>query len=358
MTLSDIAQIRLKNQQITKSEYKSAKDIVSWMGAMQAQDYLMSKWAIGVRLPKTTDKEIHKAISDGDIIRTHVLRPTWHLIVPEDIHWMLSLTAPQVKKLMKTHDKQLEITDELYTKSHNIIEKALSNGEHLTREELVTLLEKEHIKTNDNRSSHLLMRAELDTIICSGEIKNNKHTYTLLAGRVHHHHHPFSREEALAKLAQKYFLSHGPATLQDFAWWSGLSQKDAKTGLESIKSELISVTAESKTYWLKDISSQLIHENHKVHLLPAFDEFIISYKDRSATLSIDHHKRAVSTNGIFRPTIVVDSQVIGLWRKTTLKNKVTIETDFFHKQDPHIIESIEQAIGEYGHFLNKEIERV
>ena len=233
MKLADIAKIRLINQQIAGTKFKSIKDMVGWMGAMQAQDYAMAKWAVGVRLPNLTDQAVENAINNGEIIRTHLLRPTWHLVSADDIYWALELTAPRIMDSLKSRHTELGLSETILTKSNTIMEKALMGGKHLTREELMDELEKAKIPTDDNRLSHLLLWAELNGIVCSGAIKGGKQTHALLEERVSKTK-SMTKEEALANLAKKYFTSHGPAALQDFAWWSGLSVGDAKSALEMV----------------------------------------------------------------------------------------------------------------------------
>jgi hypothetical protein len=354
MNLADIANIRLTSQQIAQTEFKTAKDIVGWMGAMQAQDYHMVKWAIGVRLPNSTGKVIEAAINNGEIIRTHVLRPTWHLVSADDIHWMLALTAPQIKASLRSRHKELELSETVLSKSNTIIERALRGGRQLIREELMAELQKAGIAT-DNRASHLMLRAELDGIMCSGAIKGGKQTYALLEERVSEKK-PFTKEEALANLAKKYFTSHCPATLQDFVWWSGLSASDARHALEMVKSDFISETIDSQTYWLTNFSSIINTKKDVVQLLPAFDEFIISYKDRSASLPFANHNKTVSNNGIFRPVIVVNGQVSGIWKRTIKKDKVIVETDLFAQPDKTTKNLIEKASIQFGGFLEKKTE--
>ena len=162
MTHKELLHTRLASQQIAATNFKTPKDIVSWMGAMQAQDYYMAKWAIGIRLPGSTDEQIQTSLDKGEIIRTHLLRPTWHFVSPQDIYWMLELTAPQIKASAKSREKQLGLTEKIFTKSNNLIQKALSDGQHLTREDIMGELAKAKIATDNNRSSHLLMRAELE----------------------------------------------------------------------------------------------------------------------------------------------------------------------------------------------------
>lgn len=357
MNLTDISQLRLINQQIIASEFKTPKEIVCWMGAMQAQDFNMAKWAIGLRLRNSTDKLIESAIDQSEIIRTHLMRPTWHFVSSEDIYWMLALTAPHVKAFLKSRDKVLEITENIYEKSNTIIENALQGSKHLFREELVNGLEQANIATDNNRASHLLLRAELDGIICNGKIINNKITYGLLSDRVARTK-TLTRDEALSQLAIKYFTSHCPATLQDFVWWSSLSVNESKHALEMIKSKLVSETIDNQTYWLTDSFSIPKLNKDSVCLLPAYDEFIISYKDRTASLPLEIFNKAVSNNGIFRPTIVINGQVRGLWKRTIKKDKIILETEFFQPVSKTTINLIEKAVIQFGNFMNKKVEMV
>lgn len=341
MTFQEIGRYRLHSQHITGMPFKAAKDIVSWMGAMQAQDYNHAKWAVGLRLPGATDKTIEKAIAKGDIIRTHLLRPTWHLVSAKDIYWMLELTAPHIKASLKSRHKELELTSTVFKKSNKVIEKALTGGKQLTREELVSVLQKGKLNTGDQRAAHMLLVAELDQIICSGATREKKTTYGLLAECVRQTK-KLNRDEALALLAKKYFTSHGPATLQDFTWWSGLPAADARKALEMVKGDFTSERIDVQTYWFDPSTSPV--NNESVYLLPAFDEFIISYKDRSACLAFPDHKKTISNNGIFRPVIVIGGQAIGIWKRTTGKHKTLIETEFFSGKNPGKAKSMRKMI--------------
>jgi len=355
MTIREISNIRLISQKIASAEFKTANEIVSWMGALQAQDYSMAKWAIGVRLSDPADKEIESSIDKGEILRIHVLRPTWHFISADDIYWMLQLAAPKIKSSLKSRHKELELTETVIAKTNRIIEKTLSKSLNLTREELANEFHKAKIRTDGNRLSHILFRAELDGIVCSGPIKENKLTYSLLTERV-----PLkkelSRDQSLAELAKRYFNSRCPATLQDFVWWSNLSVEDARKAVDSVKSDFHTETAGTEKYLLANSFSGGDPRNASVHLLPAFDEFLISYKDRSSSLSTVSNKKTVSDNGMFYPTIVINGQVNGLWKRTIKKNKVTIETDFFQPVNKSIRRLIEKKAFMYGQFLDKETE--
>ena len=356
MTLTDIAKLRLWSQQIATSKCKTVKDVIAWMGAMQAQDHSMAKWALGVRCPAATIAKVETALDKGSILRTHLLRPTWHLVSADDIYWMLELTAPYLLAGQKSRNKELELTETIYKKSNRIIEKALSKG-HLLREEILAELQQAKISTDENRSSHLLFRAELDAIICSGKTRDGKQTYALLAERVPNRK-TLSKEEALATLAERYFTSRGPATLKDFINWSGPSITDAKRALEMIKSRFLQETVNGETYWFNSAVTKQANDNPAVHLLPGFDEFIIGYKDRTASLPLAHTKTIINVNGIFRPPLVVNGQVKGLWARTLEDDKVGIAITLFPDSSRPAKKLLDQAAEKIGKFYGKKTELV
>jgi len=355
MNLTDIANIRLISQQIEQTKFKTVKELVDWMSAIQAQDYAMAKWAIGIRLPNATDRVIETAMKQGEIIRTHLLRPTWHFVSADDIYWMLALKATPIKASLRSRNKQLGLSESIIVRSNAILENALKGGKQLPREELLAELVKAGIPIDENRASHLLVRAEMDGVVCSGATEGKKLTYALLEERVPKPNLP-TREEALAKLAKKYFSSHGPATLSDFTWWSGLSFNDAKHALEMVKSDFNVETIDAQMYWYLKSYSIRQTDIEAAYLLPAFDEFIISYKDRRAALPFENFSKAVSNNGIFRPVVVVNGQVMGIWKRKINRNTVMVETELFQQPDQATKRLIEKAANQYGQFLEKETE--
>lgn len=355
MTPKDISTFRLNTQQLLGTQHKTVKELVQWMGAIQAQDYPMAKWAVGSRLPNSTDKLIEDAINKGDIIRTHLLRPTWHLAVKEDVRWMLELSVPQIKTLMRSANKQLELTNDVFSKSNAIIEKTLSGGKHLSREELAIKLEAAKINTQGTRGIHIFLQAEMDGIICSGAMKDKKTTYALFDERIPKSK-SLKKEEALVKLAQRYFESHSPATLKDFYWWSGLPMADAKKGLDLVKENLTSERVGEEEFWFPQDSFLKVDKKQTVHLLPAFDEYLISYKSRNVSILSDHQPKAFTSNGIFKPIIVINGQVEGIWKRSIKKDKVLIEPESFQKPSKSVIEAIEKEAITFGNFLGLEVE--
>ena len=348
----DLSTRRLINQQIAGTGFTSVQALVGWMGAVQAQDYAMAKWALGTRLPGSTDGSVEQAIDKGEIIRTHVLRPTWHFVSAQDVYWMLELTGPRIRARLTPREKYLGLAPAMIARSNAVIERALRDGQHLTRDELVAELKRNKLPTTEYRDGHLIGRAELEGIICSGATKDKKPTYALLSERVPNKQVP-GPEEALARLAHKYFSSHGPATIHDFAWWSGLPVSEARRALELTDSEFNCATYDGVTYWFPDSSAGLPNKSQSVHVLPAFDEYIVSYQDRRAVLMRVGDKNAVTAGGVFRPIIVVDGQVTGIWKRQIEKERVTVKLDFFDAPGKATIRLIEKAFAPFARFVGK-----
>ena len=231
------------------SSFHKPTDVLKWLGAVQAQDFYGAKWALGLRLRDATDELIEKAFSDGEIIRTHVMRPTWHFVAASDIRWLLKLTAPRVNMTARNYYRKFELDDGVFKRINRALERALGGGRQLTRQELRTAINKAGIPCDDLlRFTFILLRAELDALICSGARSGKQFTYALFDERVPDTK-TLSKDEALAELARRYFTSRGPATLRDFVWWSGLSTTDARTGLALIQGSLSKEKIDSEDYW-------------------------------------------------------------------------------------------------------------
>lgn len=315
---------------------------------MQAQDYDMAKWGIGVRLPGSTEAQIEAALNRGDIVRTHILRPTWHFVAADDIYWMLDLTAPHVKRALAGYLRRQELDESVLQKSGSIIEQALDGQQYLTREEIRTLLQQAGVPTNDLRSANIMFWAELNGLVCNGPRRGKVQTYGLLRERV-----PvvkrLDRDEALGELAARYFTSHGPASLRDFVWWSGLGVTDARKAIQLAGSALASRTIGDIVYWMspESLDKQLL-AGQLIHFLPAFDEFMVSYTDRSASIDLNHARQAMTGNGIFWPIIVVDGQVIGVWKRAVKPKHVQLEHSFFTAQSEDLIRQIQEHSTPYS----------
>jgi hypothetical protein len=343
---------RLYNQQLSVSSFQTPTELVSWMGAIQAQDYAMAKWAIGLRIKDTNDDIIEKAITDGTIIRTHILRPTWHFVAPADIRWMLQLTAPAIYKQMAYYDRQLEIEQKELVKSAKLFEKTLTEEKQLTRPELEEIFTKAKFNCDGMRFGHLLMHAELQGLICSGAKKGRQITYALLEERVSATK-KYNREESLAMLTQKYFQSRGPATLKDYMWWSGLTSKEAKEGIALLEGKINNISYNEEVLWYIDLPVKITMDK-TIYLLPNFDEYIVGYNNRDVLIP-ENNKSELSRDGnpLFSNTIIMNGQVFGTWKRTLKSNGVTINSTVFDELSMANKKQLELAELRFKKFLSK-----
>lgn len=351
MNASEVIKLRLHNTGLSHSPFKSAADAVSHLGAVQAQNFAAAKWALGLRIKNSTDEDIEKAFNEGTILRTHVMRPTWHFVVPEDIRWMLELTAPRVKARLAYYNRKLELDDALFARSNAAVARALQGNTYLTRQELKTVLTNTGIETDIQRLAHIIMWAELDGLICSGPRRGKQFTYALLEERVGEAK-KLSREQALSKLALNYFTGHGPAQLKDFSWWSGLAVKDAKVALDLIESELKQATFDGKTYYWSSTQAEVaIPKMPSAFLLSIYDEYTIAYKDRGDISEARDIEKMISMGNALTAVIIINGKVAGTWDKILKKNAVEIRLNPFWKLKKDEQEALESEVARYGKFV-------
>ncbi|MDR1933845.1 MAG: winged helix DNA-binding domain-containing protein, partial [Spirochaetales bacterium] len=275
----NIPAMRLRAQLLLAPRAQTPAEAVAWMGAMQAQDYPMAKLAVALRTEAGAVSSVEEVFCAGKILRTHVLRPTWHFVTPADIRWMLGLTGPRIMSQTRSRDRQLGLDEKTFDKSGLILEAALKNGNHLTKEELALRFEDAGIAADNYRLTHILMRAELQQIICSGSPRGKKQTWALLAERA-----PgaklYDAKTAAALLARRYFTSRGPATAADFSWWSGLAAVQARLAADALlcAGDFSAREEGGETFFFpKGLEARRLPAN-LVHFIPAFDEYIISYR--------------------------------------------------------------------------------
>jgi hypothetical protein len=358
MTDTEILRIRLDNQQLSATNLQTPAEVVHWMGAMQAQEYAMAKWAIALRLKDVTESAVEKAFNDGAILRTHVMRPTWHFVAPEDIRWLLMLTAPRVHAANAYVGRQVELDKQILTRTNTILEKELKGGKNLTRTALEKILVQNKIKIDGPkagmkgiRMAYIMMYAELEQLICSGPRDGKQFTYALMEERV-----PvvkkISREEALAKFAERYFTSRGPARVQDFAYWSGLTVKDAIAGAATLNSKFIREIFEGQEYILLSSSNKKKTTPDSTFLMPDYDEYGMSYKDRTILKSkkLEGHKASI----VFNRMVVINGRIEGTWQRTVNKNKVDVKIVPFNPLSKSKKEAVAVAIKRFQTFLTVE----
>jgi hypothetical protein len=309
----DIANLRLTSQHIASADFATAKDVVSHMVAMQAQDYHGALWAIALRTPGLTKKDVEQAIIDRHIVRTWPMRGTLHFLAAEDARWVTALLAPRAIAMSAGRLRQLELDETVLKRAEELIVRALNGGNCLTRTELCDMLDKNAIISAGQRGLHILHYLAETGVLCFGPHKGKQPTFVLTVEWL-----PKTaekpREEALGELAARYFISHGPATLRDFAGWSNLTVRDAKLGIELARGRITNESIEGTEYWF---DPGMRPAASATFLLPGFDEYMLGYKDRSAALPVEFSDRIIpGGNGMFLPTLVIDGKVEGTWKRT------------------------------------------
>jgi Winged helix DNA-binding domain len=354
MTPPDLVQHRLSNHKLTTRPFKTAVEAVKWHGAVQAQEYALAKWGLSQRMPGAVDADIERTFNNGEIIRTHIMRPTWHFLAPEDVRWIMELTRPRLHAFNDYYYEREGLDKATFAKAHKALTKALKSGNFLIRTELVQVLKKAGIEAAGLRLAYILIQAEMEMVLCSGPRRGNQFSYALFDERVPATK-PLKREEALAELTRRYFTSHGPAQPKDFAWWSGLTVADAKLGLELAKADLASEVIDGQTNWFNPSLLLVKDPPGTIHLLQPYDEYTVAYKERGALA----YPQAVieRASDIFFSMVILDGQIVATWRRTFPK-KGTVLVEYrplitFNKKQA---KALADAADRFGTFLGMKVE--
>lgn len=358
MGIDDLVAKRLFSQRIEGNKPDTPEETVRWMGAVQAQEYEQALWAIALRMQSAKKKDIEEAIAAGKIIRTWPMRGTMHFVTPKDSRWMLKLSEARMLKKAEARMMGLNIDESLVNTCMGFFREALRDKKVLTRQEMMTLLEKEGIATKDQRGYHLLWQAAQRGIICMGPMQDKKQTFMLLDDVIPEGPN-LTKDEALGELALRYITSHGPATVHDFAWWAGLYLPDARRGIEIAEPKVIFEKRNGEELWssLESPSPKPIPEP-SIRLLPSFDEYLIGYKERSEVLDAEHLLEvSPGNNGTSHPIVVVDGRVTGIWKQDIRKNAIDLNFIFFV---PILYEKelIYREAERYSDFLNLQLATV
>lgn len=332
MTNLEIIAQRLHNQHLNRPTFEKPEEVVRWLGAVQAQDFLFSLWAVGLRLTQATEADIEQAIADRAILRTWPMRGTVHFVPAEDAAWMLKLLAQRVIHSSQSIHRRAGLDEKILAKSRNVLTRVMA-GKQLTRPELYTALEEAGIAANDStpigtRGLHIIGHLAREGLLCFGPRRGKQPTFVLLDEWVPNHR-KLEQEEALAELAGRYFRSHGPATVHDFAWWAGLTVSAARSAIELVKPELESETMNDQTYWFsRSMPATPPGLSGEAYLLPFLDEYTVAYQDRSALVDPGYVEAVQASNpfGVLGPVIVIGGLVVGAWKRTLKKDRVIIET--------------------------------
>ena len=296
---------RLASHALARPRFDAPADVVAWYGAVQGQEYGPSKWGIAQRTRGLTDAALDAAFDAGEILRTHILRPTWHFVAPRDLGWIQALTAPRVQASCASLYRALEFTPKLLTRAADHMARALEGGNFLTRQELSGVLAKARIPATGQRLAHIVMQAELEAVICSGPRRGRQFTYAL-AGERAPHADRFAGDEALQELTLRYFRAHGPATIRDFMWWSSLKAADARRGVDIAR--LKRAELDGLVLWSVPGGLGPARTIESVRLLPIYDEYLVAYRDRA------HVTTPLAGFDIFANYLIVDGRLAGSWR--------------------------------------------
>jgi hypothetical protein len=356
MTIYDIGRQRLAAQSIAPATAETPAEVVRQLGAVQAQDYLGSLWAIGLRMKKSTETEVERAIADKQIVRTWPMRGTLHFVAPEDVRWLLPLLTPRVIAKSARRHQQLELDEATFKRGEALFQKALQGGKQLTRPEMMAVLAQGGISPQGQRGYHILCWTAQNASICFGPRQGKQDSFVWLDDWLPQSK-TLSQEEALAELIHRYFTGHGPATIKDLMWWSGLKTAEVKAGLALVEDKLVKEEVEGQTYWFSPDLPTIKLASPSVRLLSSFDEYLLGYRERGAVLDSAYATKVVpGANGMFKPIIVVDGRVVGTWKRTLRKTKVLIRFEPFEAFSSAEREAMAEAAEPYGRFLGLPVE--
>lgn len=371
---------RLARQHLAEGGLPSPAAVVGWQGAVQAQDFAGALWALAQRIAPSTDEAALLAAFDaGDIIRTHVLRPTWHFVAPEDLRWMLALTGPRVRAACASGYLNAGLDTAVRNKAARAMARALSGGRSLTRHALAEALRRAGIATDGSRLIYLLFHGELEGLICSGPRQGKQFTYALLDDRVPPTR-PLARDEALARLMARYVTSHGPATIQDAAWWSGLTLSDVREGLALAGEAVVRQTIDGREYWVGAAAPRFVDRRssstsrntavrtpgtrspraqqaqHQVLLLPSYDEYTVAYRDRSALLHDSTENTTLAQSALLSQPVMLDGRHVGAWRRTIparTSAPVRVDVRLLQPLTTRERDALDAAVERYARFLGR-----
>lgn len=345
---------RLGAQRISSSDLGSVPEVVRWMTALQAQDLPGAKWSIGLRLPGSVEAEVDAALAEGTIVRSWPMRGTLHLVAPEDLRWMLSLTTERLVKGARARRAALELDEAALEAAREAALAALEGGRVLGREAMYAVFERAGIRPDGQRGYHLLWYLSQTGTLCFGPPDGGRQTFALLEEWVSTSR-TLEREEALGEFVLRYFRSHGPASIRDFSWWSSTSLGEARSGLAVARKELSSIEHEGETLYLAaDADPEPGRDG--IRALPGFDEYLLGYRDRAPQLSAGHAGRIVpGGNGMFRSTVVSDGLVVGTWARTPRAGGILIEAEHFATPSATAQRGFARASAAYARFLGTPI---
>ena len=319
--------MRLLNQQLVSPQFKSPGELLRYMCAMQAQEYRMMRWAVAMRTRNPSAKAFKKAFDSGEIIRLHLMRGTWQLVAAEDYWPLIELCSPKAIAVTKgwMNSNKIYISEEEVANIREVLIRTADDKGSATKDDFAKALMQRNIHMDDHRLSYHIRLAEMSGVLCSGELLPTKATYSLTANKIKTRRNPWDRDETLMLLAQKYFRSRQPATLEDFVWWSGLNIGDCRRGIALLGNYLHTEKWRGRIFYLTDDCRTRGFRKGQYLLIPPYDEYLISYKSRDLVLSPDFKHKAHNNSGIFQPIIARDGIICGNWAPL----REELQTEFF-----------------------------
>jgi hypothetical protein len=279
------------------------------------------------------------------------MRATWHFVLPADLRWLVTLVAPRVRARMASYCQQNGLTDAVFARSHAVLREALAGGRQLVRREITAAFARARVATDGLKLRLLLLRAEIDLVVCSGALRGKHQTFALVDDLVPPAP-PLPEDEALAELARRYFSSHGPATLKDFLWWSSLTAAQARRGLELLEGTgLRCLTVGGRTYWMGEAPARRAAAGTPVHLLQAYDEYIIGYTESRKVLAVAGKPDAPTRTRMYANVLSRDGQVIGFWRALASREEALVDVHLARPLDATTRSALEEELERYGRFV-------
>ena len=355
MDKRDIARLRLRSQRLADTQLDTIDGVIDWLVCSQSQDYGPGKWSIGQRARGLSDAGLDEALAQGRILRTHILRPTWHFVAPRDIRWIHALTGPRVLVQNRHYMTQLELTDELLRRTADVLEKALT-GKRLTRPQVQKALADAGIVAEGTRLAYVLMQAELECVITSGGLAGKQQTYALLdeiapvAGAALGP----SGDEALSELTRRYFTSHGPASIADFRWWSSLTVAEIKRALDIVGNDLEKRTIDGLDYWASTFELPTGHGQPRAHFIQGLDEYFVGYQKTRSAADVGGFGPSGYDRGFYH-TFVLDGQVAAAVRRVVEKDGITFEVRQAWPFTADDAAEAESAAARYATFLDSDV---
>lgn len=347
----EIVRQRLRRHGLAGAPFSGVAEVVGWLGAIQSQEYAVAKWSVGQRATGLTDAAVDRALAEGAIVRTHVLRPTWHFVAAADVRWLLALSAPRVHAANAYYYRRFGLDSAVCARSNDLLAAALAGGRELTRPELAAALAAGGIEADLLRLTYLVMYAELTAVVCSGGLRGRQRTYALFDERVPSAP-PRDRDEALADLTGRFFTSHGPATRADYQWWSGLTAVDAKRGIELAAPRLARTEIDGEPFWsAADPPPGRPDPSPTAHLLQAYDEYIIGYSRSRCALDLAGLAAEVVTPDWTLNAVILDGQFVGGWRRKLAARRLTVQARLFRPLTGAEPAALQAAADRYGAFL-------